>query len=125
MKKIWLFISFVLAISGCATYTQQDLQQGLQISPGMSKDQVLQIMGNPVSNTFEKGVEEWHYCDTNSVQEGDDYLALFFTDGEVVALKRYLVTMADVNAVGDCTKFVRMGNFSEPDSIREIRLNIR
>ena len=86
MKKIWLFISFVLAISGCATYTQQDLQQGLQISPGMSKDQVLQIMGNPASNTFENGVEELHYCYTNSSPfEGDDFLAFFFIDGEVVA----------------------------------------
>jgi len=71
-------------------------------------------------------VEELHYCYTNtSVFEGDDFLAFFFINSEVVALKRYLVTFADTNSEGDCSKFVRMGNYSVPDSISEIRLNIR
>ncbi len=88
----------------------QNIKNSLYLSPGMSKADVVDIMGEPVKNEFNKNVEEWHYCSTG--QMADDYLAVFFYNGKVVATKNYTVTLSDVGgAWGSCEKFIKRGNY--------------
>jgi outer membrane protein assembly factor BamE (lipoprotein component of BamABCDE complex) len=124
------FIGLFSLISGCTSYTSQDISLGLGLSPGMSKEEVLEIMGSPAKNDFDKGVEEWHYCKTGVSYFGgspsDDFVAVFFDSGKVVAMRNYNVTLRDTGgATGDCSKFIRLGNFTEPNSVREIRVKYR
>jgi len=77
--------------------------------------------GQPMKAEFSRSVEEWHFCNTGYGE--DEFVAVFFADGEVIAMKPYTVTISDTRgATGSCEKFVKMGNYREPDSVREYRL---
>lgn len=113
-----------LALSGCIRSVQQDLSRSLALSPGLSKQQVLQVMGTPVKTEFSRGVEEWHYCRTGTGV--DQFLALFFQEGALIESKNYSVTIRDAGgATGSCENFIKMGNYREPDRVTEIRLKVR
>lgn len=85
----------------------------------MTKAEVQKIMGTPAKSDFKDNVEEWHYCRTGL--EADEFMALFFYDGKLVEKLNYTVTIADAKATGSCEKFIKMGNYREPDRIIEIR----
>ena len=113
-----LIIVFSLFIS-CGV--QQQLSTSYKLNPGMTKSEVESIMGPPVKSDFYKNVEEWHYCKTG--MSADEFIALFFNDGKLIEKKNYAVTLADTNgATGSCQKFIKMGNYREPDVVKEIRL---
>ena len=125
MKKLTV-ISIILGLSalvGCGT--QQKLDNSMMISPGMTKQQVVNTMGaNPVKTEFDGSLEEWHYCNTGS--KADEFVAVYFVDGTVIAMKPYTVTLRDANgATGSCEKFVKMGNFREPETVAEYRVKFR
>ncbi len=87
----------------------------------MTKQEVESIMGAPIKSDFSKGVEEWHYCRTG--QMSDEFLALYFHEGELVAKKNYTVTAADTHGVyGSCEKFIKRGSYQTPDVVVEIRM---
>jgi len=87
----------------------------------MTKNEVEAIMGQPVKTDFYKNVEEWHYCSTG--RGADEHLALFFYDGKLIAKKNYTVTLQDTRGIsGSCEKFIKMGNYREPDNVTEIRM---
>jgi hypothetical protein len=99
---------------------RQNLSVSYRLSPGMTKSEVKAIMGPPVKSDFYKNVEEWHYCKTGMTS--DEFLALFFHDGKLIAKLNYTVTLADTRgATGSCSKFIKMGNYREPDRVIEIR----
>jgi outer membrane protein assembly factor BamE (lipoprotein component of BamABCDE complex) len=118
MKKI-IVVSLVMLLFSCGT--QQKLLKSFELKTGMTKDQVITIMGNPVKNDFNKNIEEWHYCKTGI--SADEFIALFFFEGKLIAKKNYTVTLADTRgAGGSCEKFIKLGNYREPDVVTEIRL---
>lgn len=122
MKKIFKFI-MVLTTTLCLTTcgVQQNLSISHRLSPGMTKSEVEAIMGSPVKSDFHKNVEEWHYCKTG--MSADEFLALFFYEGKLIEKLNYTVTIADTGgSFGSCSKFIKMGNYREPDKIVEIRL---
>lgn len=122
VKPIIALIAVSAALSACGT--QQPIEKAFQLSPGMSKQDVIAVMGNPAKNEFDRGVEEWHYCKTG--QGEDEMVAVFFSDGEVIAMKPYTVTLRDAGgATGSCEKFVKMGNYREPSSVREYRVKFQ
>ncbi|MDA8670061.1 DUF2845 domain-containing protein [Flavobacteriales bacterium] len=66
---------------------KQRFDKNFLISPGMSKSEVLDIMGQPVASEFEKNVEEWHYCATGV---GSDEFVSFFFFSFVYGLTDYI-----------------------------------
>jgi len=118
MKVVLSILSIALLYS-CGV--QQKLSVSHKLSPGMTKAEVEAIMGPPIKSDFKKNVEEWHYCKTGL--SADELLALFFYDGKLIEKLNYTVTVADAGgASGSCSKFIKMGNYREPDKVIEIRL---
>ena len=110
-------------LTGCGTV--QNLDNSLMISPGMTKQQVVSTMGeNPIKTEFDGPLEEWHYCKTGV--GADEFIAVYFAEGRVIAMKPYTVTQKDAQwENGACEIFVKMGNFREPDAVREYRIKYR
>lgn len=122
MKRIpgfILLLTTTLYLTACGV--QQNLSISHKLSPGMTKSEVEAIMGTPVKSDFHKNVEEWHYCKTG--MSADEFLALFFYEGKLIEKLNYTVTITDTGgAFGSCSKFIKMGNYREPDKIIELRL---
>jgi hypothetical protein len=115
MKKISQ-LAFCLLLISCGA----NLRVAYKLNQGMTKSEVESIMGAPTKSDFKQNVEEWHYCRTGF--GSDEFLALFFYDGKLVEKLNYTVTMADTRGVaGACSKFIKRGNYREPDTIIEIR----
>ena len=114
---------FLIMIFLCGCSTHQRLDNSLLISPGMTKQQVLGVMGDkPIRNEFSRSVHEWHYCSTG--QYADAFIVVFFSEGKVIAMRPYTVTSRDAKgAAGSCELFVKMGNYREPEEVRELRVN--
>jgi hypothetical protein len=111
-----LLLAFIMTCG-----VQQKLGVSYRLSPGMTKSEVEIIMGLPVKSDFKQNVEEWHYCRTGT--SSDEFLALFFHEGKLVEKLNYTVTLADTRgATGSCQKFIKMGNYREPDRIIELRM---
>jgi len=125
MKNILLF-ALILFTSCSQTkrlskFTQQPLEQSYRLNTGMSKQEVVSILGQPIKSDFYKNVDEWFYCKTG--MGGDQHLALFFFEGKLIAKKNYVVTVQDVyGQTGSCEWFIKGGNYREPDEVKEIRL---
>jgi hypothetical protein len=116
MKKILILI-LALTIVSCGA----NLKASYKLSPNMTKEEVEKIMGQPTKSDFKDNVEEWHYCRTGL--GSDEFLALFFHNGKLIEKLNYTVTMADTRGVaGACSKFIKRGNYREPDSVIEIRM---
>jgi hypothetical protein len=117
--KHFLRVFFITFLISCGV--QQKLSVSYKLTPGMTKDEVEKIMGAPVKSDFKKNVEEWHYCKTG--MSSDEFLSLFFYDGKLVEKLNYSVTLADTRgATGSCEKFIKMGNYREPDRVIELRM---
>jgi hypothetical protein len=117
MKFFYLIV--VLFHASCGV--QQNLSVSYRLHDGMTKTEVEAVMGAPIKSDFYKNVEEWHYCKTG--QMADEFIALFFYEGKLISKKNYTVTTADTRGVyGSCEKFIKMGNYREPDNVTEIRL---
>ena len=115
------FIASLLIAFLASCGVQQNLSVSYKLSPGMTKPEVEAIMGPPIKSDFKQNVEEWHYCKTGI--DSDEFLALFFYEGKLVEKLNYVVTIADTKgATGSCSKFIRMGNYREPDRVVEIRM---
>lgn len=127
MKKLLLLL-FMPFFFGCGSLLinpeeTKAFKKNFLINEGMTKQEVIDIMGMPVASEFSKGVEEFHYCATG--MGSDDFVAFFFKDGKVVSKTTYNVTLSDVGGVtGHCGKFVKRGTYRTPDSVVEIRATI-
>lgn len=118
MKKILLLITVLFLIS---CIVRQNLSISSKLHEGMSKSEVENLMGLPVKTDFYKNIEEWHYCKTGMMS--DEFIALFFYEGKLIAKLNYTVTIADTKGVGgSCEKFIKMGTYREPDNVMEIRI---
>jgi len=124
--NVRLIVVLTFILSSCSftkllsKYTQQPIEQSYKLNNGMSKEEVVSILGQPIKSDFYKNVDEWFYCKTG--MGGDQHLALFFYDGKLIAKKNYFVTVQDVDgATGSCEWFIKRGSYREPDEVREIR----
>jgi len=122
-----LALGAALFMVGCSTYQnadrpEADLSKTVGITAGMNQESVLQIMGlYPQKTEISDGITEWHYCDTGMGM--DEFVAIYFSEGKVVAMKNYQATLAEVDgATGHCSMFVKRGNYREPDMVADIRL---
>ena len=114
MKKLIFILMVGSLFMGCsAIYTTQNLSKSSKVQAGMSTDEVLKIMGEPVISELDRNVEEWHYCKTGFP---DTYLAIFFVDNKVSAKTFYTQNVG----VGDCSLFVKTGDYKVPPEIQAI-----
>ena len=56
----------VVLVSACATGPRV-IEQSMAIDPGMSRDQVVAIMGSPENRSFHENAEALDYCTTGNV----------------------------------------------------------
>ena len=114
MKKLILILIVNSLFMGCSTiYTTQNLSKSSKVHAGMSTDEVMKIMGEPVISELYDNVEEWHYCTTGS---RDKFLVIFFVENRVIAKKYYL----GKDDVGDCSIFVKTGDYKIPPEVQDI-----
>ena len=86
MKRIILIILITLFLFSCGT----NLKNAYKLSPGMTKNEVIAILGAPAVNDFDRNVEEWHYCNYMG-----NFIALYFVDGKLIAKTSYSVSEDD------------------------------
>ena len=104
-----LAVAMTLLVVGCANQQPQgpeaDLSKTSMIGLGMPQDEVLSNMGMyPQKTEISSGVTEWHYCATGAGI--DEFVAVYFADDKVVAMKNYQVTIHDSQGIyGHCSKW--------------------
>ena len=127
MKKLLLLLA-IITLHSCGNMKlvnseAKAFKNNFLVSEGMSKQQVIDIMGTPVASEFNRGVEEFHYCATG--YNADDFVSFYFQDGKVISKTSYTVTVAEVGATGHCSKFIKRGTYRTPDNVVEIRASVR
>jgi len=85
MKKIIFGLSLLL-LTSCGSSKLND--KAVQVEPGMSKEQVLNLMGSPGDRQFQNASEAWQYCSTG-VTGNDKHYIIWFEDGYVSGLTSY------------------------------------
>lgn len=111
----WIAI-VVLMFAAQPAFAKVNLQNAFLLSPGMSKQEVMDTLGGrPTTAEFIGELEEWHYCTTGFSK--DKFAAVYFFKGELYAMKEYRVR---VN--GSCEKGLKGGTYSEPDVVKEYRI---
>lgn len=88
MKNLRLFLTLCIAISSfssCITTSKSFNEKLFLIEKGMSKEQVLSIMGKPDYRRFDNAFEEWEYRPTFSV----NVIIVTFDNGRVSALDSF------------------------------------
>jgi len=120
MKNSILYLVLVLcgvcAVS-CASRKQKInyTQQSVLITPGMSKQDVIDIMGYPGNNQFNGNNEAWQYHRNGFWQGYDKIFIVWFYKGYVTGLTTY-----DMPTTGAAVyKSIRWEE--RPDDIIEIR----
>lgn len=116
--KILLLIA-VIILSGC--YSQKKVQQLRQnqilVDAGMSKQEVMTLLGTPGDRQLNGDLEAWQYC-SSSLTTFEFVVVWFFNKkvGSVTTYKTY--TCPTLN----CNQCFRSVNFeAPPDAIIELR----
>ena len=70
MKHLYIIL-FILPLIGfgqnpLGRLSERLIEKSLELSHGMSKEEVLKIMGAPLVSDFEYNVDEWFYCKKGS-----------------------------------------------------------
>ncbi len=116
-----ILIVVSLSVSSCWV-VHQNLKVSNNLKEGMTKQEVVQIMGNPAKSEFGNGVEEWHYC--RCINKINEYVALFFYEDKLIAKTNYTV-FDTYEMASSCDQLIKMGNYTEPDIVIELRSRIR
>jgi outer membrane protein assembly factor BamE (lipoprotein component of BamABCDE complex) len=87
MKKKTFYICLCLVlicllIAGCTTYKSQTNR----IQVGMTKQQVINIMGQPRDRKIEENTERWYYWKNSYGGFSSSSVWIYFTDGRVSSM---------------------------------------
>ena len=110
-------------INKIVPFVTQDLSLAGKIRAGMTTDEVIEIMGEPIISELDRNVEEWHYCRTGGSLrfERDTFVALFFVDNKLTAKQHYSTSYGGGDAgFGSCEKFIKKGDYKIPTIVQEI-----
>jgi len=66
VSSLFLGCMFIPVPPSTENFIYKDLSLAVNIKPGMTREEVLKIMDEPVLSELDRGVEEWHYCNTGS-----------------------------------------------------------
>ena len=122
ITKLMILVSFSFFMISCAP-SGPSMRDSFSLSPGMTKNQVIETIGKPKRSEFDRNVEEWFYCATGFAS--DDHLAVYFYEGKLYKTHNYVVTENDPGIVyGACEKNIKKGNYRVPDEITELRVKV-
>lgn len=79
-----MMLAAVFALAGCETTGLASKAGLMSISPGMTRDQVVGLVGPPGNRTFRDRNEALQYCRTG--MNSDEYTTVWLTDGKVTGL---------------------------------------
>jgi len=114
-----LTLMTLLFFSGCATRSTSDLRrQALQINNGMTKAQVIDILGTPGNRQFHENYEAWQYKSYGMLE--DDLHIVWFKDGIVTGY-----TTESRKDLPFGFDYKRIDWERAPDYIEEERIKIR
>ncbi len=91
MKKYrnWLFAAVAaLSLSSCSSLLTTVADKSAQIQKGMSKEEVVAIMGNPAYRRFNEVSDQWEYR-TRLVNGGSDVVVIDFRHGRVSGMESF------------------------------------
>jgi outer membrane protein assembly factor BamE len=130
MRLRWLALALSLPLAGCGLIYKVDVQQGNlfdkstvdALKPGMSKRQVLLVMGSPsVVSPFDQDL--WHYVSTirrgrNTMESKD--LTLYFKDEALVKIDGDYFPEDPNQLIKDASKYKRQyPDEKRPDEDKE------
>ena len=115
MKTLLILTLVLFALTGCQS---AKLANAALIEPGMTKQQVREIMGEPGDRQFNGNREVWQYGQTGAGFGYHDYRVVWFRDGIVVGLTSYKSHRAGTTAAG---QFKTVDWSEEPDAVIEVR----
>jgi hypothetical protein len=106
LSKLGLAEAFAaLLVVGCAT-APRDLP--LNVKAGETTAQVRQAMGAPKDRQARGSAEVWQYCRTGVIN--DSFVAIFFVDGQVAAVRPYQGRMMNAGQCSDHFRPIRWGD---------------
>lgn len=80
-----LGVCVTVLVAGCASEPEMTLQQrALKISRGMSKGQVVDILGSPGSRSFQGNLEVMQFCET--AFRADKYVTIYMKENIVQSM---------------------------------------
>ena len=77
---------FAVVLTGCTT-SGGLLKKSGQVEPGMTKLEVISILGEPQRRSFRENAEALQFCQTG--QLSDSYVNVWLVDGKVISLTSY------------------------------------
>ena len=122
MKKLLLLFMVGSLFQGCTVlnvpWVIQDLSHTGEIRAGMTTDEVIKIMGEPIISELENNVEEWHYCRTGALLKmtKDTFVALYFLENKLIAKEHYVT----IEGYGSCENFIKTGTYKVPSNVQTI-----
>ncbi len=89
ISKIVLSFTLLALLSGCGYFTQFDnLENSKKLRVGMTKEEVLSIMGEPLSEEVFNTPNTWYYYISTQWHDGlyteDECMPLLFEDGKLI-----------------------------------------
>lgn len=103
------------SLSACSTAGVIQRSAFMQLQPGMSREQVISLLGEPGNRTFRERAEAIQYCRTGI--STDEYFTVWLVDGVV----RSVSTQNAYVAEGSCGgRYPTMDWSSAPTEVRVI-----
>jgi outer membrane protein assembly factor BamE (lipoprotein component of BamABCDE complex) len=108
-NRIFAFVVFFVSSTACVTSSELLMQQSHQINPGMSKEEVIRIMGSPTNRQFKMSETNklfealqwdlgWHKGLTSDFST-KDMLIVYFLNNKVTDLENYIAYYGRVKSV--------------------------
>jgi outer membrane protein assembly factor BamE (lipoprotein component of BamABCDE complex) len=89
IKKLLILVIVTVTMISCGTTYTLSEKNLLKIQPGMSKENVSNVLGHPNLRRFDTSVEEWEYVYSPIL--GDDKIIIVkFQNGKVVGMDSFL-----------------------------------
>ena len=94
-----------------------------QINSGMTKEEVIDLLGEPVLSELYYNVDEFYYCKSGRFK--DAYVVFFFIDNELISKEQFLGNMIiddikNFKHTGNCENFIKDQNYEIPPEVQEI-----
>ena len=90
LKQTLLTLVLGVMVGGCGTgLTLQSNSTLMKIKPGMSRQEVTGILGNPTYNRFDGGNEQWEYRKQHAITGLTTVVIVNFADGYVTGMDSF------------------------------------
>jgi len=104
-----------MCLSSCGTSKSFE-SLSINVNPGMTKSEVINIMGTPENRQFKGSDEAWQWCN-GGYNGGGSYTVIWFYKGIVTGTTSYKIY--NCTACSDCFRTIKWGD--KPDITIEFR----